>query len=225
MNWQEALGEICSVEFDVSLNVVSGTNSYFRAAAQHPAVQEAYRRMFESGDVREEVIGLIYDLAGEPADPQFENPNDTALAILLWLTNFTAPDVVESAATRIDQTPHCWYAKKLAQRILNPPPSLTANHLSSPEPEELRITGSSSGSTHSAITLTLGPPRTFRPSKPDTRSSVADTIWSAPSITPTLGPPRTFRPNKLDTRSSVADTIWSAPSNERDAIVLGGGQS
>ena len=181
MNWQEALEEIRSVEFDVSLNVVSGTNSYFRAAAQHPAVQEAYRQMFESGDVREEALGLIYDLAGEPVDPQFENPNDTALAILLWLTNFSAPDVVESAASRVDKTPHCWYAKKLAQRILNPPPSLTANHPNSREPEEPRITGSSSGSTHSSITLTLAPPRAFQTNKPETRSSLVETFWSAPS--------------------------------------------
>ena len=182
MNWQEALEEICSVEFDVRLNVVSGTNSYFRAAAQHPAVQEAYRKMFESGDVREEVLGLIYDLAGEPVDPQFENPNDTALAILLWLTNFTAPDVVESAATRVDQTPHCWYAKKLAQRILNPSPSLTANYPISPEPERLRKIGSSSGSTHSLITLTLAPPREFQSNRPQTKSSAADTAWPIPSI-------------------------------------------
>ncbi len=182
MNWQDALEEIRSVEFDVSLNVVSGTNSYFRAVAQHPAVQEAYRQMFESGDVREEVIGLIYDLAGEPVDPQFENPNDTALAVLLWLTNFTAPDVVESAATRVDQTPYCWYAKKLAQRILNPSPSLTANYPISPEPESLRKTGSSSGSTRSLITLALAPSREFQANRPQTRSSAADTTWPIPSI-------------------------------------------
>ncbi len=181
MNWQEALEEIRSVEFDVSLNVVSGTNSYFRAAAQHPAVQEAYRQMIESGDIREEAVGLIYDLADEPVDPQFENPNDTPLAILLWLINFTAPDVVELAATRVDQTPHCWYAKKLTQRILNPPPSLTANHPIPPEPEELRITGSSSGSTHSPITLTLAPPRAFQSNRAQTRSSGVDTTWSRPS--------------------------------------------
>ena len=181
MNWQEALEEIRSVEFDVSLNVVSGTNSYFRAAAQQPAVQEAYRQMIESGDIREEALGLIYDLAGEPVAPQFENPNDTALAILLWLTNFTIPDVVESVATRVDQTPQCWYAKKLAQRILSPPPSLTANHPIPPESEELRITGSSFGSTHSSITLALPPTRAFQSNIPETRSSVAVTTWSMPS--------------------------------------------
>ena len=181
MNWQEALEEIRSIEFDVRLNVVSGTNSYFRAAAQHLAVQEAYRQMYESGDVREEVIGLIYDLASEPVDPQFENPNDTALAVLLWLTNFTAPDFVESAAIRVDQTPHCWYAKKLAQRILNPPPSLTANHPTPLEPEELRTTGSSSGNTYSSITLTPAAPRADQSNKLQARSSAVDTTWSVPS--------------------------------------------
>ena len=127
MNWQEALEEIQSTAFDVNLNVVSGTNAFFRAASREPAVVEAFHLMQHSGELCEEAFGRIWGLAREETDPQFQNPNDTALAVLLWLTRFTAPELVEYAAGIIDQTPRCWYAKELAHRILNPPPSLTGN--------------------------------------------------------------------------------------------------
>ena len=125
MNWQKALDEIQSVAFDADLNVVSGTNAFFRTVSQDPVVLEAYREMLSSGEVREDALGRIYDLVGQETDPRFENPNDTPLAVLLWLTNFAAPDFVHLAAARVDCASRCWYAKKLAQRILNPPPSST----------------------------------------------------------------------------------------------------
>ena len=128
MNWQEALNEIQSVEFDVNLNVVSSTDAFFEAVAREPAVLEAYDQMRNSGDLREEALGRLCDLVWTDADPRYENPNDTPLAVLLWLTNFAASDFAAIAAGWVDQAPRCWHAKKLAQRILNPPPSRTANH-------------------------------------------------------------------------------------------------
>ena len=125
MTWQEALDEIHSVEFDVNLNVVSGTNGFFRTVSKEPVVLEACREMWLSGEVREDVLGRIRDLVRQDTDERFENPNDTPLAVLLWLTNFTAPDYAEMAASWVAPAPRCWYAKKLAQRILNPPPSTT----------------------------------------------------------------------------------------------------
>ena len=102
MNWQEALEEIYSIEFEVNLNVVSGTNAFFKAISQDPVVLEACREMCQSGEVREEVLGRIYDLVGQEIDPSFENPNDTRLAVLLWLTNFAAAHHAERAATWVD---------------------------------------------------------------------------------------------------------------------------
>jgi hypothetical protein len=126
MNWQEALEQIQSVEFDVNLNVVSGTNAFFRAVAKEPAVLEAYRQMLASGELREDALGRIYDLANQEVDLRFENPNDTPLAVLLWLTYFGAGDFAPMAAALVDGAPQCWYARRLARRILNPPPSLAA---------------------------------------------------------------------------------------------------
>ena len=123
MNWQEAISQIESSQLDVSLNVVSGTNAFFKAADREPAVREARRQLLQSGELHEDVLNRIYELADSDVDPQYANPNDTALAILLWLSYFTFPDYAHVAAGYVRRAPQCWYAKKLADRILNPLPS------------------------------------------------------------------------------------------------------
>ena len=159
MNWQEVLEEIHSVEFDVNLNVVSGTNRFFKAVSQESSVLEAYRQMRQSGEVCEDVLGLIYTLVKQETNPHFENPNDTPLAVLLWLTTFAAPDYAEMAATWVDGAPRCWYAKKLAQRILNPPPSTTGDYRFWEKPYEPRTTAIWSKDTK--FTLAQSPEETL----------------------------------------------------------------
>ena len=160
MNWQEVLNGILSSEFDATLNVVSSTNGFFRAVGEHPTVREAYRQMLESGELREDAIGHIFDLASKEIDPRFENPHDTALAVLLWLTTFAANDNVQVAAVYVDQAPQCWYAKKLAQRILHPPqaPSTTWNFAFSQEPGHSPSAEAWSGSTETQIPPMTEPP-------------------------------------------------------------------
>jgi hypothetical protein len=69
----------------------------------------------------------ILELSQLSIDRRYENPNDAALAVLLWIMLFTAPELVYSAADLVDRAPQSWYARKLAQRILVPPESEGAN--------------------------------------------------------------------------------------------------
>ena len=181
MSWKESLEEIRSVEFDVGLNVASSTNGYFRAVSLHPTVQEAYGQIFDSAELREDAMGLICDLANEEVDLEFENPNDTPLAVLLWLTNFTAPDSAQVAATYVDRAPHCWYAKKLAQRILDPPPSVTANYTFSQEPDEAIVTRSYLKTIRLTMPLMSVEPLEVHGSTSPTQYSGVSTIWEGPS--------------------------------------------
>lgn len=122
MNLATTLREIKSHEFAARLNVVSSMPSFFAAASKEPAVMSLYLGMNQSGEAREEVLGYIQDLSQLEIDRRYENPHDTALAILLWATVFTASDYSHMAADLVDRAPQCWYAKKLARRILLPPP-------------------------------------------------------------------------------------------------------
>lgn len=153
MSWKEALKEIESHEFAAKLNVVSSTQSFFGAASKQPAVLELYRHMIRSGDVREEALGRIHDLSGLEVDRRYENPNDTSLAVLLWLTHFSAPDYVGIAADLVDRAPQCWYAKKLARRILVPPPINTGNTWV----EEPPLTRESAGNWSGDVVVTVNP--------------------------------------------------------------------
>lgn len=122
MNWEQALSDIESHEFAARLNVVSDMRSFFAAAGKEPAVGAVYTGLRESGELREEVLGRINDLAHLQVDLRYENPKDTPLAILLWLATFTGADYPQTAANVVDRAPQCWYAKKLARALLMPPP-------------------------------------------------------------------------------------------------------
>jgi hypothetical protein len=127
MSLEHVLHEIKSHEFAARLNVVSGMRSFYAAASREPAVLSLYKDMSESGEAREEVLGHLHDLSQLEIDRRYENPNDTALAILLWLTEYAAPDFSLMAANLVDRAPQCWYAKKLARRIQMPPKSATGH--------------------------------------------------------------------------------------------------
>ena len=145
MSLAQELREIGSYEFAVKLNVVSSMRSFFAAAGEEAAVSALCKEMLESGEAREEVIGRIYDLCSLEIDRRYENPNDTALAIMLWLTIFAAPDYSQMAANLVDSAPQCWYAKKLARRILVPPPVSTGNSWVGSAMYGIGSTGSRSG--------------------------------------------------------------------------------
>ena len=122
MTWQESLERIYSPQFDAELNVVSGTNGFFRAVRNEPAVQDSLRLMRQEGELQEEVLGQIYDLTTQEVDPLYESPHDTPLAVLLWLIRHTGNDSALLGAQYVDRAPGCWYARKLAQQILHPTP-------------------------------------------------------------------------------------------------------
>ena len=120
MNWQEALAEIKSHDFDANLNVVSSISLFMNAARREPPVVVLYQAMQGSGVVSEEVLGHVYDLSAQDVDLNYENPGDTALAILLWLLSLGQVTYARIAAGRVSGAANCYYAWKVAQSILFP---------------------------------------------------------------------------------------------------------
>ena len=127
LEWREALDTVEGQEFDIRLNIASDYGTFFKAASSEPAVRLLVSAMLTSGDAREEVLGRIDDLAHLDVDPRYQHPYDTAMAILVWATYFTAPLHAYRAASAIERTPRTWYSRKLASRIINPAPNGTGN--------------------------------------------------------------------------------------------------
>ena len=133
MNWQETLAYIESPRLDAELNFASGTSAFFRRVGKEPVVQEALRLMDDSGEVKEEVLGRMYDLAMAETDPDYQNPNDTLLAVLLWLTYYTHLDYARVGAQYVERAPRCFYANKLAHRIMNPVTAMSSESWAQPD--------------------------------------------------------------------------------------------
>ena len=119
-NWEDALREIRSQEFDINLNVLSGTEPFLKALRNEPATIQALRCLTEQPDLPEKALEVVRELTGEQTDPGYANLNDTPLTALLWLLSQTQPDLAIEAANLIARTPGCFYARKLAGRILQP---------------------------------------------------------------------------------------------------------
>ena len=125
--WRAALAAIESQELDISLNVVSDYASFFRAVSRESAIRVLVNAMLASGDAQEEAIGRLHDLARLDVDTRYQNPCDTALAILLWATYFTAPYHVYNAANAVHGSRMTWYSRKFAGHVMNPAPNSSGN--------------------------------------------------------------------------------------------------
>ncbi len=133
MNWSEALAYIESPRLDAELNFASGTSAFFRGVSKDPGIQGALRLMSQSGEVREAALDRIHDLAMAEVDSNYQNPNDTALAVLLWLTYFTDAEWARFAANYVERAPRCWYANRLSQLIVNPAPTMSSDSWKHPD--------------------------------------------------------------------------------------------
>ncbi len=129
MNLQDVLIEIESGEFDARVNMVSGMGQFFKAARQEPAVVELFRELASSGSSCEDVLGKIHDLSNLFVDSRYENPKDSAIAILLWSLTYTQPEYGVLAAHYADRAEQTWYTKKLAHALIEPIPNSSGDYL------------------------------------------------------------------------------------------------
>lgn len=120
MTIEDTFGQIEAAEFAAKLNLASSPRAFFRWLGRDSAVDRLRGEMRTSGENTEKVLSRIVDLSLQPIDERYENPHDSALAALLWVTCSAAPEFAESAAVSVNQAPGTWYAKKLAHQVLTP---------------------------------------------------------------------------------------------------------
>lgn len=150
-----ALSEIESHDFAAKLNVASSMRAFFAIAGNEPVVREMIEELSNSTESFEEILGHLNELSRLRIDRRYENPNDTALAILLWAIQFSNPNpgYVYTAAEFVDRAPQCWYARKLARLLLIPAQVASAT-LPTQGPSE--SAARMSGDTSISFTPTLG---------------------------------------------------------------------
>lgn len=117
MTLESSMAEIESPALSARMNVVSSERAFYRAAEVEPAIQDIVRCSYESRDATRTLINRIRRLAAEEPDPNYENPNDTALALYLWIVSSIDLENA-SAAEYVLHSPNCWYAQKLARRVV-----------------------------------------------------------------------------------------------------------
>lgn len=127
MSWHESLATVDNDNFAIELGRTAGTSAFFRAAKKTPAVSELVQVMRTSGEATEAVLDRLDALAALEIDPRYENPNDAALAALLWSVGASHPEMVLAAAEVVYRARQCWYSKKLAGMILSPAPTDSGN--------------------------------------------------------------------------------------------------
>ena len=123
--WKDALEEICSLDFDVRLNVVSSLDSLMAVLPNEGSVicllvacgnsdQDPDLLMSESVGT---VLSKMYSLASEQINNDYENSYDMALTVLGFVLLTTNPDLALTVLNILDSVQHGWYTKQLAKKI------------------------------------------------------------------------------------------------------------
>lgn len=117
----DTLIDIYSVDFDVRVNVVSSLSMFCKAVSEEPSVVVLRDQMMESKDISQGIVMEIYRATHDEQayDSGYENPKDTALAVLLFLVHSVSPVDVVHASLRLLTEPGLWYARKLALQYMN----------------------------------------------------------------------------------------------------------
>ena len=118
-SFEELLSYVCSIELDADLNVVSGYIHYFQAVSKDTNICNLLEMAQTFENIKTKIVDNIVELSQLEFDTKYANPNDTAMAVLLWILWHTDLPTAYDAAIYVKKSPQCWYARKLADNIVN----------------------------------------------------------------------------------------------------------
>jgi hypothetical protein len=116
---QELFTAMESHEFSAIVNLASDFKTFVRILASEKPVQDLAEEMREA-KVRAAVSERALALVKDQGEEGYEHPWDSALAAYLWLLADKDPELAKVAAATIAQAPRCWWARKLAEKVLSP---------------------------------------------------------------------------------------------------------
>jgi hypothetical protein len=108
-----------SPEFAALVNRASDWKTFARILGSEKAARDLAGEMSDA-EVRGAVCARMLALVANPGEEGADHPWDSALAAYLWLlANKDAP-LARSAAATVAEAPRCWWARKVADRVLSP---------------------------------------------------------------------------------------------------------
>jgi hypothetical protein len=113
----ELLERIESAETATRVNVVSGYKQFIRTISSLPETVELLGQVQAAEDVTE-LLCRVVDLANTPHEEAYENPNDVALSIYLWVLSFCEPTAAYAVASVVRACRGCLWAWKLAAAVV-----------------------------------------------------------------------------------------------------------
>jgi|SRR5882724_8260423 len=116
----EIFVRIESLPFTAQLGVLSGFEAFLRAL---PSMTEVHQisAATSGAEGKNALFHRIQELVKRKVDPDRENPWDIPLAAYLWTLFQVDADLAPTAAAAVLQAQDCWWAKKLARKILDAP--------------------------------------------------------------------------------------------------------
>ena len=110
-----------SQEMEFRLSAASGLEVFVEGVRSQPEVVKLVEAAESDESVEGAVRCRISSLSGQDCDPQYENPNDTALAIYLVVLREVDGEAAREHAG-ITLTGHnLWWARSIARDVLNRP--------------------------------------------------------------------------------------------------------
>lgn len=117
MTLDEALRDIESLEFAARVNIASDLRTFLRVAGDQESVRTVLSGI-TSEENQQRVLLETLRLSRLQVDLRYENPWDSALAVLLWVLSLKALPLARVAAEAAVQAPQCWWALRVAEGIL-----------------------------------------------------------------------------------------------------------
>jgi hypothetical protein len=108
-----------SHEFSAAVNLASDFKTFLRILNSEQPVQDLSAQMTDP-EVRAAVFQRALALVKDQSPAGIEHPWDSALAVYLSLLQGADPKLAGIAANAVAQTASCWWARKMAERILSP---------------------------------------------------------------------------------------------------------
>ncbi len=118
MNLNDLFNTIESSEFDANINILSGFNTMLRAMENDDVLKQLVVELSESSDNKRRIFQRLLELLPQNPNPEYAHPRDVALAAYLYVLHQVDRHLAHQAAERIRQIPGLWWARRLAQHIL-----------------------------------------------------------------------------------------------------------